>query len=134
RPQYEECLERQFDIEERQFDRALQQQIAVGHGTRRNGEVKQREEIAEPQAVADTGRVDDRCAQGIEIGRLRCQPLRWWRPPAERVLVPRSGLMRGSLPLPPAQHASRPPPRPQRAAIYELQPYQKADRVLKGRT
>jgi hypothetical protein len=39
RSQYEEGLERQFDIEERQLDRALQQQIAVCDGTGRDGEI-----------------------------------------------------------------------------------------------
>jgi len=43
----------------------------VGDGSGRNGEIKQREEIAEPEAIADPRRVDHGSAQSVEIGRLR---------------------------------------------------------------
>jgi hypothetical protein len=44
-PNIKECREQQFDIEKRQLNRALEQQIAVRDGTGRDGEIKQREEI-----------------------------------------------------------------------------------------
>jgi aspartyl/asparaginyl-tRNA synthetase len=59
----------------------LEQQIAVRDGTGRDGEIKQREEIAEPEPVADTRRVNHRSAQGVKIGRLRrkCRRLGFMR-------------------------------------------------------
>ncbi len=63
RPQDKKGFQRQFDIEKRQFDRAFEEQVAMRHGTRGDREIKQCEEIAEPEARADAGRIDDRGAQ-----------------------------------------------------------------------
>jgi hypothetical protein len=63
--------ERQFDIEEGQFDCAFQQKIFVGDGASRNRDVGENEEIGEPQAAADGGRVFDRFFNLLEIVGLR---------------------------------------------------------------
>ncbi len=46
-------FERQFDIEEGQFDRANQQKIFMGDGARRDRDIGENEEIGEPQAAAE---------------------------------------------------------------------------------
>ena len=76
RPQDKEGLEWQFDIEERQFDRVFEQQVAMRHRAGGNRKIKQDEQIAEPQAGADAGGVDDGIAQRSEI---RCPPGEWRR-------------------------------------------------------
>ena len=53
RPQYEGGLERQFDIEKRQFDRVFERQVAMRDSSGGNGKVKQDKQIAEPQSGAD---------------------------------------------------------------------------------
>ena len=76
RPQDEESLERQFDIEERQFDRVFEQQVAVRDRAGGNGEIKQHKQIAEPQAGADARRIDDgvaQCPQILRPGGERCR-------------------------------------------------------------
>lgn len=67
RSQYEERLQRQFDIEEWQFDRAFEQQVAVRHRARGDGKIKESEQIADPQAGADARRIDDGVAQRPQI-------------------------------------------------------------------
>jgi len=59
--------ERQFDIEEGQFDGAFQQKIFMGDGARRDRDVKEYEEIGEPQPAADGGGVLDRFFDLLEI-------------------------------------------------------------------
>ena len=59
--------ERQFDIEEGQFDGAFQQKIFVGDGARRERDVRENEEIGEPQPAADGGRIFDRFLDFLEI-------------------------------------------------------------------
>ena len=49
RSQYEEAEEGQLDAKERKFDRAFEQQIAVRHAADGDDQIKQHEQIAEPQ-------------------------------------------------------------------------------------
>ena len=67
RSQYEEAKERQFNIEKRQLDRVLKEEVAVRHGGRRDEEVEEQEEITEPQASADPRSVNDSLAQGVKV-------------------------------------------------------------------
>ena len=53
RPQYEGSLELQFVIEELQFDRVFERQVAMRDSSGGNRKVKQDKQIAEPQSVAD---------------------------------------------------------------------------------
>ena len=59
--------ERQFDIEEGQFDGAFQQKIFMGDGARRDRDVEENEEIGEPEPAADGGGVLDRFFDLLEI-------------------------------------------------------------------
>ena len=70
RPQDEEGLERELDIEERQLDCVFGQQVAMRHRAARDGKIKQDEQIAEPQAGADARGVDHGIAQRPQILRL----------------------------------------------------------------
>jgi hypothetical protein len=60
-------FERQFDIEEGQFDRADQQKIFMGDGARRDRDIGKNEEIGEPKPAADGGGVFDRFFDLLEI-------------------------------------------------------------------
>ena len=70
RSQYEEAEEGQLDAKERKLDRALEQEIAVRHAADGDDQIKQHEQIAEPQPRADIGGIDHRVAQRFEVLRL----------------------------------------------------------------
>jgi hypothetical protein len=102
--QSEKGEERQFDIEEGQFDWAFQQKIFMGDGARRDRDVGENEEIGEPEPAADRSRIFDRFFDLLEIvglsgdggysGRRRCgrglafgPPCRLSEPPCAQSLL-----------------------------------------------
>ena len=93
RPQKEECLQWQLDIEEWQFDRAFEQQITVRHRAGGYGKIKESEQIAEPQTSADARGIDDgiaQCPQILRLGDERCRLRFLWQ----------------QVPVPSRQHAA----------------------------
>ena len=67
RREEEEGEQRQFDVEERQLDRILEEEIGVRHRARGDREIEQDEQIGEPQAPADRRRVVDRLLDRLQI-------------------------------------------------------------------
>ena len=70
RRQEEERHQRQFDVQERQFDGVFQEQIDMRHRSGGDREVEHQEEIGEPETRADAGRVLQRLLDRLEIMRL----------------------------------------------------------------
>jgi hypothetical protein len=75
--QHEKGDERQFDIEKRQFDRVFEQKILMRDGARRDGDIEQDKEIAQPKSRADGGRVLDGFAERVEVMRLFGELFAW---------------------------------------------------------
>ena len=67
RREKEEGEQRQFDVEERQLDRVLEEEIGVRHRARGDREIEENEQIGEPQAAADRSRVIDRSLDRLQI-------------------------------------------------------------------
>ena len=55
--------------QQRQFDRAAQEQILMGNGGDGDDEVRRRAEIAQPQAEENRGRVLDASARRVDVAR-----------------------------------------------------------------
>jgi hypothetical protein len=76
RPHDKEGLERQFDIEKWQFDRAFEQEVTVRHRAGGDRKIKESEQIADPEAGAYGRSIDDGIAQRPQIlclGSERCR-------------------------------------------------------------
>ncbi len=70
RRQKEEGEQRQIDTEDRQLDRIFEKEIGVRDRSRRDCEIKQHEQIGEPQRPADRGGVLDRLLDFLEVTGL----------------------------------------------------------------
>jgi len=69
RTEHEESEQRQIDVEERQLDRVLEEQVLMRDAAGRDGEVEKHEQIADPQSRAHARGLDHRALQGGKILR-----------------------------------------------------------------
>ncbi len=67
RCQKEERDQRKLDAEEWQLDRLLEEKVSVGDRARGDREIEEHEQVGDPQAPADRGRVVDRLLDRLEV-------------------------------------------------------------------